>query len=108
MWTVQEAKSKLSKLLDRARKGEAQIIGTRDPCVVMSMAEYERLRGRAGDEPHLGRWLVENLEVSAKSNCLPEERIGRARSPIGRKRTFGSERGGMAPRYECALRIDAA
>lgn len=61
MWTVQEAKSKLSKLLDRARKGEAQIIGTRDPCVVMSMAEYERLRGRAGDEPHLGRWLVENL-----------------------------------------------
>jgi prevent-host-death family protein len=61
MWTVQEAKSKLSEVLDRARKGEAQIVGTRDPCVVMSMVEYERLRGRASDEPHLGRWLVENL-----------------------------------------------
>lgn len=61
MWTVQEAKSKLSEVLDRARKGKAQIVGTRDPCVVMSMAEYERLRGRASDEPHLGRWLVKNL-----------------------------------------------
>jgi prevent-host-death family protein len=61
MWTVQEAKSKLSEVLDRARKGKAQIVGARDPCVVISLAEYERLRGRAGDEPHLGRWLVENL-----------------------------------------------
>ncbi len=59
MWTVQEAKSKLSEVLDRARKGKAQIVGTRDPCVVISMAEYERLRGRE-DEPHLGRWLVQN------------------------------------------------
>lgn len=60
MWTVQEAKSKLSELLDRARKGEAQIVGTRKPCVVISMTEYERLRG-GEDEPHLGRWLVQNL-----------------------------------------------
>ena len=61
MWTVQEAKSKLSEVLDRARKGEAQVVGTRDPCVVISMQEYERLRGDGKDEPHLGRWLVENL-----------------------------------------------
>jgi prevent-host-death family protein len=60
MWTVQEAKSKLSELLERARKGEAQIVGTREPCVVISMTEYERLRG-GEDEPHLGRWLVQNL-----------------------------------------------
>jgi prevent-host-death family protein len=60
MWTVQEAKSKLSEVLDRARHGEAQVIGARDPCVVISMAEYQRLRGDS-DEPHLGRWLVENL-----------------------------------------------
>jgi prevent-host-death family protein len=59
MWTVQEAKSKLSEVLDRARHGEAQVIGARDPCVVISMAEYQRLRGDS-DEPHLGRWLVEN------------------------------------------------
>jgi len=61
MWTVQEAKSRLSEVLDRARKGKAQIVGARHPCVVISMAEYERLGGRAEDEPHLGRWLVENL-----------------------------------------------
>jgi prevent-host-death family protein len=60
MWTVQEAKSKLSEVLDRARKGEAQVVGARDPCVIISMAEYERLRGR-DDEEHLGRWLVDNL-----------------------------------------------
>ena len=60
MWTVQDAKSKLSEVLERARKGEAQMIGTRDPCVVISMDEYQRLRGNQ-DEPHLGRRLVENL-----------------------------------------------
>ena len=60
MWTVQEAKAKLSEVLERARAGEAQVIGTREPCVVVSMDEYERLKRRQ-TEPHLGKWLVENL-----------------------------------------------
>ncbi len=60
MWTVQEAKAKLSEVLQRARKGEAQIIGTQEPCVVISMQEYKRLSARE-EEPHLGKWLVENL-----------------------------------------------
>jgi prevent-host-death family protein len=60
MWTVQEAKAKLSNLLQRARSGEPQIIGAKDPCVIISLEEYQRLKGRQG-EPHLGRWLVENL-----------------------------------------------
>ncbi len=60
MWTVQEAKAKLSEVLQRARKGEAQIIGTQEPCVVVSMQEYKRLSARE-EEPHLGKWLVENL-----------------------------------------------
>ena len=60
MWTVQEAKAKLSQVLQRARSGEAQIIGARDPCVVLSMDEYRKLSGKV-EEPHLGRWLVENL-----------------------------------------------
>ena len=60
MWTVQEAKAKLSEVLERARAGEAQVIGARDPCVVVSMDEYDRLRRRQA-EPHLGKWLVENL-----------------------------------------------
>lgn len=60
MWTVQEAKAKLSEVLERARAGEAQVIGARDPCVVVSMEDYERLTRRE-EEPHMGKWLVENL-----------------------------------------------
>jgi prevent-host-death family protein len=60
MWTVQEAKAKLSEVLERARGGEAQVIGARDPCVVVSMDEYQRLKGREA-APHPGKWLVENL-----------------------------------------------
>jgi prevent-host-death family protein len=60
MWTVQEAKAKLSEVLERARAGEAQVIGARDPCVVVSMDDYKRLIERE-EEPHMGKWLVENL-----------------------------------------------
>lgn len=60
MWTVQDAKAKLSNLLQRARDGEPQIIGAKDPCVIISLEEYQQLKG-SNDEPHLGRWLVENL-----------------------------------------------
>ena len=60
MWTVQEAKAKLSEVLERARAGEAQVIGARDPCVVISMDAYKRLAERQ-TERHLGKWLVANL-----------------------------------------------
>jgi prevent-host-death family protein len=60
MWTVQEAKAKLSQVLQRARSGEVQIIGAQDPCVVISLDEYKRLT-RVSQEPHPGKWLVETL-----------------------------------------------
>ncbi len=60
MWTVQEAKAKLSHVLQRARGGEPQIIGARDSCVVISLDEYKRLKALE-EEPHLGRWLMEHL-----------------------------------------------
>lgn len=60
MWTVQEAKAKLSEVLERARAGEAQVIGANDPCVVVSMEDYKRLTQRE-EEPRMGKWLVENL-----------------------------------------------
>jgi prevent-host-death family protein len=80
VWTVQDAKSKLSQVLQKARDGEAQVIGTQEPCVVISMAEYERLQ-RAGNRPHLGRWLVDNaprigdieLPPRAKDRPVPFE-----------------------------------
>jgi len=60
MWTVQEAKAKLSRVLQRARGGEAQVIGSKEPCVVISMEEYKRLTHQM-EEPHMGKWLIENL-----------------------------------------------
>ena len=60
MWSVAEAKAKLSNVLQRARDGEPQFIGSKEPCVVLSLAEYKRLKS-LDDGPHLGRWLVENL-----------------------------------------------
>jgi prevent-host-death family protein len=60
MWTIQEAKAKLSQVLQRARSGEAQIIGAQEPCVVISLDEYRRLTAIA-DEPHPGKWLVQHL-----------------------------------------------
>jgi prevent-host-death family protein len=60
MWSVREAKAKLSHLLQRARNGEPQLIGANNPCVIISLSEYQCLKARQ-DEPHLGRWLVESF-----------------------------------------------
>ena len=59
VWSVSDAKTKLSEILRRARVGEAQVIGTQDPCVVLSMADFADLERKAG-QVHLGRWLVEH------------------------------------------------
>lgn len=58
MWTVQDAKAQLSEVLRRARAGDPQVIGTRDPCVVVSLADYEK---RRAETPfHLGQFLLDN------------------------------------------------
>jgi prevent-host-death family protein len=59
IWSIPDAKSKLSELLRRARRGESQIIGAQEPCVVLSMADFNELQRKAG-AVHLGRWLVDN------------------------------------------------
>jgi prevent-host-death family protein len=56
MWSVQEAKSRLSEIMRLARDGEPQVIGSRDPCVVVSAKQFDAARPRK----HLGRWLVES------------------------------------------------
>jgi prevent-host-death family protein len=60
MWSVQEAKAKLSEIMQKALAGEPQVIGRLERCVVISIAEYQRLK-KLEEEPHLGRWLVERL-----------------------------------------------
>lgn len=56
MWSVQEAKAHLSEVMRRARAGEPQVIGSRDPCVVVSARQFKASRPKK----HLGRWLVES------------------------------------------------
>jgi prevent-host-death family protein len=54
-WSVTDAKARLSEVLRLAREGKPQIIGAQDPCVLLSMAEYERTRPKE----HRGRALLE-------------------------------------------------
>lgn len=55
-WSVQDAKAHLSEIMRRAREGEPQTIGSRDPCIVVSAERFKT--GRPGK--HLGRWLIES------------------------------------------------
>jgi prevent-host-death family protein len=55
MWSVQEAKAHLSEVMRRARAGEPQIIGSRQPVVMISAEQFEAVRPKR----HLGRSLVE-------------------------------------------------
>lgn len=77
MWTVQEAKAKLSEVHKRVKQGEPQVIGAQEPCVVISMDEYKRLSARE-EEPHLGKWLVNNtprgfeLELPSREDDRPD------------------------------------
>ena len=59
MWTEQQAKENFDKVLQRAETGEPQVIDGGQPCVVITMAEYERLTG-SKNPLHFGRWLIEN------------------------------------------------
>ena len=65
MWTrrTEDLKGqKLSQLLQTARvaAGEPQIIGAKEPCVVISHGGVRAADARDAMTPHLGRWLVEN------------------------------------------------
>jgi len=59
VWSIAEAKAKLSEILRRARVGEPQVIGAQDPCVVLSMTAFADLQRKA-EKTHLGRWLLDN------------------------------------------------
>lgn len=67
MWSVQEAKARLSEVMRRARGGEPQIIGSRQPVVVISADQLEAVRPRK----HLGRFLVETAPRGAPIKLPP-------------------------------------
>jgi len=56
VWSVAEAKAKLSEILRRAREGEPQTIGAEEPCVLVSASDFQKY-WRA---EHLGKFLVES------------------------------------------------
>jgi prevent-host-death family protein len=73
MWSVANAKSQLSEILRRARAGEPQVIGTQNPCVVISLTDYET---KMAD--HDGDWLLrqtENLNVEITLPARTEDRL---------------------------------
>jgi prevent-host-death family protein len=69
VWSVADAKAKLSEILRLARAGEPQIIGNDDPCVVISASEFEELR----QPQHLGRFLLETAPRGAELELPPRE-----------------------------------
>lgn len=73
VWPVPEAKARLSEVLRRARAGNPQIIGARDPCVVVSAEQFA-----AANRPkrHLGQWLIENAPTLGDID-LPARRDSR-------------------------------
>jgi len=67
MWSVQDAKSKLSEILRLARAGEPQTIGRHDPCVVISASDF----AASAPATHLGRFLVESAPAGAALTLPP-------------------------------------
>ncbi len=58
VWTVAEAKARLSEILRLAEKEGPQRIGTRRPFIVVPAdAWYEK----TGPQKPLGQWLVDNM-----------------------------------------------
>ena len=57
VWTVAEAKSRLSEVLRRASEIGPQQIGKQRPHVVVPLDQW---RARTQPEPNFGAWLVEN------------------------------------------------
>lgn len=53
VWQLQDAKNKFSELVERAAQGEPQVVTKRGKraAVLMSAAEYARLKGRDAGAP---------------------------------------------------------
>ena len=75
IWTVAEAKARLSEVLRLAQEEGPQRIGRRRSFVVVPAAEWE---ARERPRPPLGQWLVENLPRGA--NLEPPRERGSARA----------------------------
>ena len=78
VWTVADAKARLSEVLRLAESEGPQRIGTRRPCVVVPERVWE---ARVPSRPPLGRWLVENIPRGANLE-IPARRESRRTVPF--------------------------
>jgi prevent-host-death family protein len=69
VWTVAEAKARLSELLRRAREKGPQRIGTRVQYVVIAAEQWDAM---SPSRPPMGRWLVANMP--RHTNLEPPDR----------------------------------
>lgn len=71
-WTVQAAKAQMSELMRRARAGEPQRIGTSEPCILVSEAQWLAFAAPVS----IGAWLVASapsgadLELPARTSTV--------------------------------------
>ena len=73
VWTVAEAKARLSEVLRLAEKEGPQRIGTRKPFVVVPARVWEE---KTRPRKPLGQWLVENVPRGTNLE-VPERRSHR-------------------------------
>lgn len=74
-WSVSEAKARLSELLGKAKR-DPQVIENRgeEIAVVLSIAEYERLRERGAEpaETPMQKWLRDLARLKARGDLTLE------------------------------------
>jgi hypothetical protein len=80
MWSVADAKSQLSEILRQARSGTPQVIGTQDPCVVVSLHTYATHIAAQG---HDGQWLIDAAAGLDTEIALPSRHDDRASPVLG-------------------------
>ncbi len=71
VWTVAEAKAKLSEVLRLAESEGPQRIGTRKPFIVVPAAVWEE---KVPPRKPLGQWLIENMPRGTNLE-IPRDRI---------------------------------
>jgi len=74
VWTVSEAKSRLSEVMRLAEQEGPQQIGVRRPFVVVSADEWSSMT-----KPHqsAGKWLVENIPAGTGLNAQCDRKSNR-------------------------------
>lgn len=78
IWTVAEAKARLSEILRLAESEGPQQIGIRNPCVVVPTKTW---RAQTTVRKPLGRWLVDNVPRGTNLE-IPRDRASQREIPF--------------------------